>query len=72
MALAPREREVLVQVGYGLSNAEIGSVLAIAEDTVKTHIASLVGTLGVNRVQAAVLAAQAGLLAPLDERPGAG
>ncbi|WP_017539730.1 response regulator transcription factor, partial [Nocardiopsis halophila] len=62
-ALSPREREVLALVGQGLSNAEIARRLHLVEDTVKTHVSSVFTRLGVsNRVQAAVLAYEAGLV----------
>ncbi|WP_406404947.1 response regulator transcription factor [Streptomyces sp. NBC_00879] len=62
-ALTEREREVLVLVGDGLSNPEIGSALHMGESTVKTHVSRLLAKLQcANRVQAAILAHDAGLL----------
>lgn len=62
-ALAPREREVLALVGAGLSNAEIGERLHLVEGTVKAYVSSALGRLELrNRVQAAVLAYEAGLV----------
>lgn len=61
--LTEREREVLVQVGHGMSNAEIGAELFMSEATVKAHVSRLLVKLGVaNRVQIAILAHDAGLL----------
>lgn len=61
--LSPRERDVLALVGAGLSNGEIGSRLFLVEGTVKAYVSSALARLGVrNRVQAAVLAHEAGLV----------
>lgn len=62
-ALTPREREVLALVGAGLSNAEIGKRLFLVEGTVKAYVSAALSRLDVkNRVQAAVLAYEAGLV----------
>ncbi|MBM2621755.1 response regulator transcription factor [Actinoplanes sp. LDG1-06] len=62
-ALTDREREVLALVGEGLSNAEIGRRLFLVEGTVKAYVSSLLSRLGVrNRVQAAIVAYEAGLV----------
>jgi DNA-binding NarL/FixJ family response regulator len=59
--LSPREREVLALVGAGLSNAEIGERLFLVEGTVKAYVSAVLSRLEVrNRVQAAVLAHEAG------------
>jgi DNA-binding NarL/FixJ family response regulator len=60
--LSDREREVAVQVGRGLSNAEIGSALFLSEATVKAHVSRLLSKLDLNnRVQIAMLVSDAGM-----------
>jgi len=61
--LSPREREVLALVGAGLSNAEIGRRLFLVEGTVKAYVSAVLSRLDVqNRVQAALLAYEAGIV----------
>jgi DNA-binding NarL/FixJ family response regulator len=61
--LTPREREVLGLVGEGLSNPEIAARLHLVEGTVKAYVSAVLDRLGVkNRVQAAIVAYEAGLV----------
>ncbi|GGP89641.1 response regulator [Streptosporangium pseudovulgare] len=69
-ALTPRERDVLALLAAGLSNARIARSLHLVEGTVKAHVSSILTRLGAeNRVQAAIVAHEAGLTAGT---PGAG
>jgi DNA-binding NarL/FixJ family response regulator len=64
--LSPRERQVLALVGSGLSNAEIAGRLYLVEGTVKAYVSAVLTRLGVkNRVQAAIVAYEAGLVPDL-------
>lgn len=61
--LTNREREVLAGVGRGMTNQEIARSLSLAEGTVKAHVSAILLRLGLsNRVQAAILAYEAGLI----------
>ncbi|MFD4373635.1 response regulator transcription factor, partial [Streptomyces sp. NPDC058527] len=61
-ALGEKEREVLAVLGEGLSNADAGRRLHMSEATVKTYVSRILAKLQCeNRVQAALLARDAGL-----------
>jgi DNA-binding NarL/FixJ family response regulator len=60
--LTERERDVLRGIAAGLTNAEIAAQLVIGEETVKTHVASMLRKLELShRTQAAVFALKNGL-----------
>ncbi len=64
--LTPRELDVLEHIVFGRSNKEIAAELAVSESTVKTHVNSLLGKLGVtDRTQAATTAIRRGIV-PLE------
>ncbi|NVC22606.1 response regulator transcription factor [Kocuria salina] len=63
--LSPREREVLEQVGRGLSNDEIAQALFLSPATARTYVSRLLAKLGArDRSQLVVLAYETGLITP--------
>ena len=63
-SLTPREKEILVLMSQGMSNAEIAERLIVSATTVKTHVGNVLAKLDVrDRVQAVVVAYETGLMA---------
>jgi ATP/maltotriose-dependent transcriptional regulator MalT len=55
MELSDREREILGLICNGQSDADMGETLHLSKNTIRNHIASLYGKIGVNRRAAAVI-----------------
>ena len=65
--LTPRETDVLKGLAQGRSNREIARALSVSEETVKSHVSSILAKLGLaDRTQAAICALQRHLV-PLDQ-----
>ncbi|MEU4572467.1 response regulator [Nonomuraea sp. ATR24] len=63
--LTDRERQILVLIARGRSNAEIAAELGVSASTVKNHVTSVFAKIGVrDRAQAVIAAYEAGLINP--------
>jgi DNA-binding NarL/FixJ family response regulator len=69
-ALTDREREVLALICEGRSDAQMGAMLNLSQNTVRNHIASLYRKIGVNRRSAAIIWARERAITPQDAASG--
>ena len=68
--LSPRERDVLAGLARGRSNRQIARALGVGEETVKSHVSSILAKLNLaDRTQAAIFGLQQGVV-PLDDALG--
>jgi DNA-binding NarL/FixJ family response regulator len=68
-SLSPRERDVLLGIAAGRTNAEIAAHLQLEESTVKSHVGRMLSKLDLSsRVQAVIYAYETGLIAPGRQR----
>jgi DNA-binding NarL/FixJ family response regulator len=72
LGLSKRELEVLALVAAGRTNGQIAQELFISPKTASVHVTHILDKLGVSsRIEAAMIAARAGIVAPEPEDPGA-
>jgi DNA-binding NarL/FixJ family response regulator len=69
--LSTREREVMLLVARGMTNAEVAGRLFLSEKTVKSHVTGILAKLGLrNRAQIVVAAYETGFVRPGQHPPG--